>query len=287
MVVLQAPAARLQHFHRLLAGKLAHQDRLEAALERRVPLDPPLVLGRRRRADHPHVLAHQSRLQHVRRVHRDAHRRALPDQVVHLVHEEDHVGVVRHRLDEPPHPLLVLAAVHRAGEECHVIQGDDANVAQRRRHVSRDDALREPFRERGLADAGRAHQRGVVLGLPEQDVDDARDLGVAAPHRLEVTAAGRGVEVVAEAGEDVAPRAFGGAGKCVGHKWVTLPRPSHRGFIASPPREGTRPRAGRRPREQLHRPSRGTPRRGPRGSARAGATKAGRRGCRRDCRGTG
>src|SRR3546814_6281600 len=49
-----------------------------------------------------------------------------------------------------------------------------------------DDALRETFGDRGLADAGFAYQRRIVLGAAAQYLDHAADFLVATDHRVEL-----------------------------------------------------------------------------------------------------
>ena len=66
---------------------------------------------------------------------------------------------------------------------------DDALVLQPLGHVAADDALRQPFDDRGLADAGLADQHRVVLGAARQHLDDAADLLVAADDRVELALA--------------------------------------------------------------------------------------------------
>ncbi len=65
-------------------------------------------------------------------------------------------------------------------------------------HVAGDDALREPFGDRGLADAGLADQHRVVLRAAAEDLDHAADLLVAADHRIELAGLGGLGEVAAE-----------------------------------------------------------------------------------------
>ena len=69
-------------------ARLAHQHRLEAALERRVLLDVLAVLVQRGGADHVQLAPRQRRLEHVARVHR-ALGRAGADDGVQLVDEGD------------------------------------------------------------------------------------------------------------------------------------------------------------------------------------------------------
>src|SRR5262249_24970307 len=99
--------------------------------------------------------------------------------------------------------LFVLPAERGARQHRHMIEPQDARVLERGRHIARRDALRQPLDDRRLADARLAHERRVVLPLPQQDIDDARDFVVAAAHRLEIAAARLGRDVDAHALEHV------------------------------------------------------------------------------------
>ena len=86
------------------------------------------------------------------------------DDRVELVDEEDDpalggLDLVEHGLEA----LLELAAVLGAGEERADVERPDALALEPFRHVARDDALREAFHDRGLADAGVADEDGIVL----------------------------------------------------------------------------------------------------------------------------
>ena len=81
------------------------------------------------------------------------------------------------------------------------VEREQAQVAHGERHGALRDALREPLGDGRLADAGRPDERGIVLALPEEDVDRARDLLVAAAHDLEPAGARVGGEVAGEAVE--------------------------------------------------------------------------------------
>src|SRR2546426_5316395 len=61
---------------------------------------------------------------------------ALPDEVVQLVHEQDHVRVGRQLAHQAPDPLLVLPAERRAGEQRHMVERDDASVLRSEEHTS-------------------------------------------------------------------------------------------------------------------------------------------------------
>jgi len=165
VVPLETRPPRHQDLPRLDRVELLHDDRLEPPLERRVAPDPLVVLASRGRADDADVAAHQRGFQHVGRVHRGAERGALADQVVQLVHEQDQVGVGRQLAHQFADPLFVLPAERRPREQRHVIEGDDAGVLQRWRHLGGRDALRQPLHDGGLPHARLADQRRVVLAV--------------------------------------------------------------------------------------------------------------------------
>ena len=88
-------------------------------------------------------------------------------------------------------PLLELAAVLGAGEQRAPCRATSTRLSlQRLGHFAVDDALRQAFDDRGLADAGLADQHRVVLGAPLQHLDRAADLVVAADHRVELALPG-------------------------------------------------------------------------------------------------
>src|SRR6185503_8858973 len=161
--------------------------------------------------------AHQRGLQHVRRIHRRAHRRALADEVVQLVHEQNEIAIRLQRLHQPAQPFLVLAAERGARQHRDVIEAQHARVFQRRRDVAPGDALRQAFHHGRLADARLADERGVVLSLTQQNVDHARDFRVATAHRLEIAAARLRREIDADALEHVTriEQSFEG----IPHRW--------------------------------------------------------------------
>ena len=125
----------------------------------------------------------------LRGVHR-AFGRAGADDGVQLVDEEDDLPLgVGDFLQDRLQPLLELAAVLRAGDERAHVERDDLLVLQPFGHVLPDDALREPFDDGGLADAGLADEHRVVLGAARQHLDHAADLLVAADDRIELALA--------------------------------------------------------------------------------------------------
>ena len=160
--------------------RLADVHLLEAALERGILLDELAVLVERGRADQAQLAAREHGLEHVGCRDR-ALAAARAHEQVQLVDERDDaalglVDLLEHGLQ----PLLELAAVHRAGDEGGDVERDELLVLQRLGDVARDDALREPLDDGGLADAGLADEHGVVLGAAGEHLADAADLGCRA-----------------------------------------------------------------------------------------------------------
>ena len=169
---------------------------LEPTLERGVLLDVLAVLVERGRADQAQLAARQHRLDHVAGVDR-TFGAARADDRVQLVDERDDLALgVGDLLEHGLEPLLELAAVLRAGDHRADVERDHALVAQALGHVAFDDAPREPFDDRGLADAGLADEHGVVLRAARQHLDDPADLLVAADDRIDLALA-RGLGEVA------------------------------------------------------------------------------------------
>ena len=175
---------------RVLDRRLVDEHLLEAALERGVLLDVLAVFVERRGADAMQFAARERGLQHVAGVHR-AFGLAGADHRVQFVDEQDDVAfllgeVVEHALEA----LLELAAELGPGDQRAHVEREDALVAQALGHFAVDDAQREAFDDRGLADAGLADQHRVVLGATLQHLDRAADFVVAADDRIELALLG-------------------------------------------------------------------------------------------------
>ena len=195
MVLLVLFLEAAQDRDRVLDARLVDEHRLEAAGKRRVLLDMLAVFVERGRADAMQFAARQRRLQQVRRVHR-AVGLAGADQRVHLVDEQDDAaGGRRDFRQHGLQPLLELAAIFRAGDQRAHVERHQLLVLQRLGHVAIDDAQRQAFGDRGLADAGFADQHRIVLGAPRQHLDGAADFLVAADHRIELAGARIGGQV--------------------------------------------------------------------------------------------
>ena len=132
VVALQA----LEDLDRLLDGRLADLDLLEAARQRAVALERALYSAIRRRADAAQLARGEGGLEDVRGVHRPAADRAGADDGVDLVDEEDRVRLASsERIDDGLQPLLELAAILRAGEQRAHVERTDDRVLQRGGHL--------------------------------------------------------------------------------------------------------------------------------------------------------
>ena len=98
----------------------------------------------------------------------------------------DEVTSLQHGLQ----PLLEFAAIFGAGDQGAEIEREQLLVGEALRHVAIDDAQRQAFDDRGLADAGLADQHRIVLGPARQHLNGAADFLVAADHRIELAVAG-------------------------------------------------------------------------------------------------
>ena len=113
-------------------------------------------------------------------------------------------GVRLELLDDLLEALLEVAAIARAGEQRAHVEREHGRVAQHVRHLAVDDAARQAFGDRGLADAGIADEQRIVLLPAAQHLDGAADLGLAADQRIDLALARLLVEVDAIGFERVA-----------------------------------------------------------------------------------
>ncbi len=178
--------------------RLDDVDLLEATRQRLVFLEDAAVLVEGGRADALQRAARQRGLQQVGRIERSARGRAGADQRVDFVDEEDRVRIVLQLLEHPLQPLLEVAAVLGAGQQRAHVERVDARLVEDLRHVALDDAPRQAFGDRGLADAGLADQQRVVLAPAAQHLDHALDLGLAPDQRIDLAVLGERVEVLRE-----------------------------------------------------------------------------------------
>ena len=92
-------------------------------------------------------------------------------------------------------PLLEIAAIARARKQRSHVEREHGGSRQHFRHLAVDDTLGKAFCDRGLADAGLAHEQRIVLLPAAQHLDRAVDLVVAPDHRIDLAVARLFVEV--------------------------------------------------------------------------------------------
>ena len=197
VVLLVALAQALENLHGLLDGGLLDLDRLEASLQRRVPLEVLAVLVERGGADGLQLAAGERRLEDVGGVDR-ALGGACADQGVQLVDEQDDLAALGDLLHHLLEALLELAAVLGAGDQGGQVERDDLLVLEQLGNLAVGDPGGEALDDGGLAHAGLADQHGVVLGAAGEDLHDALDLVLAADHRVELALRGELGQVAAE-----------------------------------------------------------------------------------------
>ncbi len=197
MVLLITLAQSLEDLDGVGDRRLVDLDLLEAPLERRVALQVLPVLVHRRRADRLDLAAGERRLQDRGGID-GALGSAGADEVVQLVDEQDDVAALGDLLHHLLQPLLELAAVLRAGDQCGQVERVDLLVLQELGDLALGDARGEPLDDGGLADPRLADEHRVVLGAPGEDLHDPLDLGLAPDHGVELGLGGKLGQVAAE-----------------------------------------------------------------------------------------
>ena len=118
---------------------------------------------------------------------------------MHLVDEQDDLAlgglhIVEHALEA----LFELAAVFGPGDQRSHVERQQAAILQAVGNVAIDDAQRESFGDRGLADAGFADQHRIILGAAREDLDGTADFFVASDYWVELALARDFGEVAGE-----------------------------------------------------------------------------------------
>ena len=175
---------------------LAHKYDLEAALQRCIFLDVLTVFVQRGGANRAQLTAGQCRLQHVRSINR-AFSRAGSHQGVQLVDEQNDLSLrllnfFQHRFQA----VFKFATILRARQHRAQIERHHALVLQLLGNVAGNDALRQPFDDCRLADAGFANQDGIVLRPARQHLHHAAHFFVAPNHGIELALARQFVQVL-------------------------------------------------------------------------------------------
>ena len=195
VIVLEIGLEPLEDFDRIRNRGLIDVDLLEPAHQRSVLLEILPVFLVSGRADAAHRARRQCGLEQIRRIHRATGGGARADHGVDFVDEQDGAGIGLKLLDDLLEPFLEIAAIARAGKERAHVECEHGRVAQHVGHFAMNDAARQPFGNRGLADAGVADEQRIVLRPSAEYLNSAADLGVAADQRVDLALARLLVEV--------------------------------------------------------------------------------------------
>ena len=180
-----------QDRNRVLDGWLADEHRLKPPLQCRVLFDIFAIFVERRRADAMQFATRQGGLDHVRCVHR-AVGFACTDQRVHLVDEQDDLPLgTTHFVEHAFEPFLEFAAVFSACDQRAHVERHQVAALDAIGHVAIGNPQRQPFRNRGLPDAGFADQHRVIFRPPRENLDCPADFLVATDHGVELAVACR------------------------------------------------------------------------------------------------
>ena len=142
----------------------------------------------------------------VAEIHRAARGRTGTDGRMNFVDEQDWHRALRERVDDRLEAFLEVAAEPGAGEQCAGIEREDLSALEQIRHVVLEQPRCEPLRERGLADAGIAHEYGIVLPAPAEDLHRPLEFIGAADERVELARLGARGEVHRVGRERIAGR---------------------------------------------------------------------------------
>ena len=132
-----------------------------------------------------------------------------PAPTVEWISSMNRMGSVRsveggnHRLE----PLLEVAAESCAGQQRRRVEGEHLGALEDGRDVVVDEALRQAFGERGLADARVTDEHRVVLSPPAQDLHRPLQFDRAADQRVELALARAFREVERVGGQRIGLRA--------------------------------------------------------------------------------
>ena len=143
---------------------------------------------------------------------------------VNFVDEQNGVVMVFQLGDHRFQAFFKIAAIAGAGQQGAHVQGIDRGIAQHLGHFAQDHPAGQALGNGSLADAGVAHQQGVVLLPPAEDLDGPLQLLFPPDHRVDTAAARLVVQI----------NAIGGQGLVAGFDRAfflfLFLRPAHRAF---------------------------------------------------------
>ena len=185
MMFRQARRQPLHHARRHINIRLIDRHRLKSSPQRRILLNMFAIFFKRRRTNDAHFAACQRRLEHVRRVHR-TFRRASAHQQMQFIDKQDDFLMFFDRSEYFLQTLLKLPTVLRARHHRRQIELDNSLTNQKSRHVSLDDALRQPLDHRCFTNTWLADERRIVLGASPENGHHALCFLVSPNHWIEL-----------------------------------------------------------------------------------------------------
>ncbi len=115
-----------------------------------------------------------------------------------LVDEQDDVPVTHQLFERVFEPLLKLAAVFRPGHHARQIQRNHALLPQKLGDIALCNALCQPLCNGRFAHARLADEYRVILGAPNENLDDPLDLLLSADDGVQLSVFGRGRQIPPE-----------------------------------------------------------------------------------------
>ena len=99
----------------------------------------------------------------VGRIQGAARSRARADQSMNLVNKQNCFVVIEQMLQHRFQALLEIASILGARQQSAHVELVHRALRQHLRHIAFDDAARQALGDRGLADAGFAHQQRIIF----------------------------------------------------------------------------------------------------------------------------
>ena len=114
---------------------------------------------------------------------------------MNLVNDQDDIAAGLDLRDQPLHAAFKLTAELGACHQCRKVQQIDLLFPQLIGHIPRHNSLGQAFCNGCLANAGLAHQAGIVLMAAVQNLDDPFRLHVPADDLVQLALPGPGCQV--------------------------------------------------------------------------------------------
>mmetsp|Transcript_22712 Transcript_22712/g.42768 ORF Transcript_22712/g.42768 Transcript_22712/m.42768 type:complete len:215 (+) Transcript_22712:1724-2368(+) len=164
---------------------LCHRHLLKASLQGCILLNVLPILLQCGRADASKLPPGEHGLQEIRRIHGAICLACTNEQVCFVDEKHDSAFCILHFLQYGLQALLKLPTVLSAADKGSDVKRDDPAVLQGFRNIPDHNALGEALRDSSLPNSGHAHEDGIVLRSPCQNLNHPSDLIVAADHRVQ------------------------------------------------------------------------------------------------------